>query len=135
MKLSQKQTSLLASEVLRAIKRQELCAVPETTISKLRQWKEKRDKLMKVEKEAEDARRKHDNELTQITGRVNGVYANNSIADIIDKLKDAGIPTLSQIEDKIVLKAMFTTEEDLQTFVQSIVKEFSKKKKDTAAAN
>lgn len=135
MKLSKKQSELLAAEVLRAIKRQGLCAVPETTITKLRQWKEKRDQLLKAEQEAENARRKHESTLTAITGKVNGLYASNSLTDIIDKMKEAGIPTLRQIEDKIVLKAMFTTEEDLQTFVQSIVKDFSKKKKESVAAN
>lgn len=128
MKLSQKQSQLLAAEVLSAIKKQGFCSVPEATISKIRKWKEKRDQLIKIEKEHEENRRKHDVTLTAITGRVNGVYPNNSIADIVDKIKEANIPALSEIEDKIVLKAMFTTDEDLQTFVQSIVKEFSKKK-------
>ena len=135
MKLSQKQSQLLAAEVLSAIKKQGLCSVPEATIQKIRKWKETRDRLLKVEKEHEDARRKHDTTLAAITGRVSGVYPNNSIADIVDKIKEANVPSLSEIEDKIVLKAMFTTEEDLQAFVQSIVKEFSKKKATAVKAN
>ena len=53
MKLNKKQSELLAAEVLKALKRQGIQHVPELTIAKLRQWREKRDKLTKAVKEAE----------------------------------------------------------------------------------
>lgn len=132
MKLSQKQAQLLAAEVLKALKRQGVASVPELTIAKLRQWKEERDELIKAEKEAEEDTRRHESKLQLITGKNKNIRPYQSVSDIVEKMKEGNTPSLQEIEDKIVLKAMFTTEEDLQTFVQAIVREFSKKKAVTA---
>jgi hypothetical protein len=132
MKLSKKQSELLAAEVLKALKRQGVSNVPEITIAKLRQWKEKREELVRAEKEAEEATRKHEATLQAITGKNRNINRYDSVADMVDKMKTASVPSLREIEDKIILKAMFTNEDDLQSFVQTIVKEFTKKKPATA---
>jgi hypothetical protein len=128
MKLSKQQAGLLASEVLKALKRNGVAHVSESTIAKLRQWKEKRDELIKAEKEADEATRKHDASLQAITGKNKNIRSYNSVSEIVDKMKEGNTPSLQEIEDKIVLRAMFTNEDDLQSFVQSIVKDFTKKK-------
>jgi hypothetical protein len=132
MKLSKKQSELLAAEVLKALKRQGVSNVPEITIAKLRQWKEKREELVRAEKEAEEATRKHETTLQAITGKNRNINRYDSVADMVDKMKTASVPSLREIEDKIILKAMFTNEDDLQSFVQTIVKDFAKKKPATA---
>ena len=132
MKLSKKQTELLAAEVLKALKRQGVSHIPELTVAKLRQWKEKRDELVKAEKEAETVREKHDATLQAIVGKNKKIRPYHSVTEMVEEMKVVNTPTLEEIEDKIILNAMFTTEEDLQSFVQSITKLFTKKKPVTA---
>lgn len=128
MKLSQKQSQLLASEVLKALKKQGASHIPELTIAKLREWFEKREKLKKAVKDSEAAADKHDSALYAITGENKRIRPYHSVSEIVKTLKEGITPSLSEIEDKIILKAMFTNEDDLQTFVQGIVKEFTKNK-------
>ena len=52
--------------------------------------------------------------------------------NILEKLKEANTPNLASIENKIILNAMFASDEDLTAFVNRIVKEFSRPKKSIA---
>ena len=128
MKLSAKQVELLAKEVLKSIKAQGVAAVSPLTVAKLKQFKEEREKLMEACKQADDKLDAHDKTLKKIVNS-NGIYARQGVSEMVETLKKESMPTEREIQDKIILNAMFTDETELELFVQKISKEFLKKKK------
>ncbi len=132
MKISQKQASLLAGEVLRQLKKQNTFEVSEHTVARLEDWKEKADGLLLVCKKADDAYSKHESDLKKITNNHNSIYGNYSVNQMVEKLKQRDTPSLSAIQDKIILESMFASEDDMEKFVSTIVKKFTKRKPATA---
>lgn len=128
MKISQKQAYLLAKEVFEKLKKTGQFKVSELMVAKLEAWQEKRNKLCDLQREASSNLHKHDATLKQITGNVSGLYSSDTINQMVEKIKNKSVPTISQIEDKIILKQMFATDMDMEEFIQSIVKEFTKRK-------
>lgn len=135
MKISQKQANLLAKEVHQRLVKQSRSSVPEATIGKVRAYKEKRRELDAIVRAAQDELNKHDATLKSIVGihAANKIYTSDTIEQIIEKLKERAIPRVDEIEDKIVLKAMFANEDDMESFVNGVMKDFTKKR--TATAN
>lgn len=134
MKISQKQAHLLAKEVHSRLVKQSRTVVPEATIQKVRAYKEKRRELDSAVRAAQDELNKHDATLKTVVGasNLNKIYTSDTIEQIIEKLKERAVPRVDEIEDKIILKAMFASEDDMETFVEKIVKDFTKKKPVTA---
>lgn len=128
MKISQKQASLLAGEVLRQLKKANTFEVSAHTVAKLEEWKDKADSLLLVCKKADEAYVRHESDLKKITGGHPGIYGNNTVSQIVEKLKQKETPSLSSIEDKIILESMFASEDDMEKFVATIVKKFTKRK-------
>lgn len=128
MKISQKQASLLAGEVLRQLKKANTFEVPAHTVAKLEDWKDKADALLLSCKKADDAYSKHEAELKKITNNYPNIYGSNTVSQMVEKLRQREVPSLSSIEDKIILESMFASEDDMEKFVASIVKKFTKKK-------
>lgn len=129
MKISQKQAGLLATEVLKTLKRENIGEVSPHIVGRLKVFMQKKAELRKIAEAADRAMEDHEREFKLITGNMRNVYSHSSEKQILDQLRESKIPSLSEIEDKIILRAMFTTEESLQDFVNAIAKEYTKKKK------
>jgi hypothetical protein len=128
MKISQKQAELLAKEIHDRLKRQRVGEVSELTKAKLAAFKDKRQELADVINKAKDELNKHDATFGKITGNVKGIYGGSTMQEIIDKLKSSNLPSVHEICDKIILKSMFASTDDMENFVETIVKDFTKKK-------
>ncbi len=135
MKISQKQANLLAKEILKQLKRENIGKVSELTIAKLKEFKEKRDVLVKAKNDAECALDKFDNSLKQIVGDNNQIRCYHAVNQMVEVLKRQNIPSLSEIEDKIILKGMFATDQDMDTFINGIIREFTRKHKNITQSN
>lgn len=134
MKISQKQASLLAKEVQKKLKSIKVNRVSEEFKAKLREWKSKRETLKKACDDAEAALEKHDERVEQICGGVD-VCGHWSITQIINKVEEREVPKLSEIEDEIILNAMFSNDEDLKTFIDKIAKKLEKKTRNKILSN
>lgn len=131
MKLSQKQAELLAGEIRQRLIDQNVNAIAPILRAKIEKFKEDRDALIELKNKAEAAIDAHDKKLATIIGKDNlGKIRKYWDADnIIEELEKANIPSLDAIEGKIILKAMFVSADEMDKFVNDLVKEFSKKKK------
>lgn len=127
MKVSQKQASLLAKEVVRQLKEKKSGKVSETIKSQLRSFLEKRSSLNSKINEARNELNKHDATITSIVGRGTSIGGYETFGVIIEKLEQKNIPKVSEIEDEIILKSMFASEDDLHSFIEGIVKKHSSK--------
>lgn len=134
MKLSQKQAELLAKEIRNRLLAQGVNEVSPLLKAKIEKFKEERDVLIEQKDKAEAAIENHDKKLGNIVGKENTkkirCYWDADI--IIEELEKANIPSLETIEGKIILKAMFVSADEMDKFVNELVKEFSKKKKVTS---
>lgn len=127
MKISQKQASLLAQEVVKKLKKASVGELPDELMAKIKTFKSKHSALQNIVEKAESAVEKHEQTFKNIVD-IRGLYATDSLARIIQKVKEGVMPTEKEIEDKIILKSMFATDTDMETFISGIVKEFTKKK-------
>jgi hypothetical protein len=137
MKISQKQASLLAKEVLNQLKKAKVGEVPDQVVTQLKKFKEKRAELLAACKVHDEALKSHEESFKKIVGNAHNdrIYVSDSVSTMVDKLKERDFPRLSQIEDEIILGAMFASEDDLQSFVNKIVKKFDKKTKSRILQN
>lgn len=128
MKISAKQANLLAKEVDKKLRNNSApFKVSEILRAKLVAYYEKRTELNLKIRKAQDDLNAHDRKIFDITGRVNGIYAGEGMHSIIKKLEADKFPSISTIEDEIILKAMFASDEDLEKFLQKIVDSYTKK--------
>jgi len=132
MKISQKQAELLAGEILKTLKKENVGEASPLMVARIEEFVEKREALLKACKVADDAYEKHTKTLNKICPNIKRLYDGDSTDEIVRKIKESKIPSLDEIQNKIILKAMFATPEDLEAFVQSIVKEYTKKAKSNA---
>lgn len=137
MKLSQKQAELLAKEIHERLLKAGVNEVSPLLKAKIEKFKDDRDRLIDAKSKAEKAIDEHDKKLAAIIGKDNmkRVRCYYDSDNIIEKLEESNTPTISEITDKIILKAMFTSADEMESFVDELVKQFSKKKKVTASAN
>lgn len=137
MKINQKQATLLAKEVLNQLKKAKVGEVPDHVVSQLKKWKEKRGGLLTACKIHDEALREHDSALKKIVGSASNerIYSTDSVSQIVEKLKERDFPKLSQIEDDIILGAMFASDDDLQSFIGKVVKKYDKKTKSKVLQN
>lgn len=134
MKLSQKQAELLAAEIRQRIIDSEPQSISPILRAKIEKFKEERDLLIEKKNKAEEAIDTHDKKLAGIVGKDNlkKIRKYWDVDNIIEELEKANIPTIESIEGRIILKAMFVSSEEMDKFVNDLVKEFTKKKKTTA---
>lgn len=134
MKLSNNEATLLAKEVLEQLKKKNLREIPSATIQKIKAYKEKYRELEAAVKKAETNLEAHESAWEDIVGNKSGIYASDSMPYLLKKLKESDMPALSEIRDKILLKGLFNKDEDMETFVESIVRAFTTKKKQSQSA-
>jgi hypothetical protein len=127
MKISQKQAFLLAKEIVRQLKEKKAQKCPDHIRKGVEQFVSKRDELTDKKQKAQDEITKHDRTLYTIVGRSTNISAYDNVKSMIEKIEEKSIPSVSSIEDEIVLKSMFQNEEDMETFVSTIVKKYEKK--------
>lgn len=134
MKLSAKQSGLLAAEIRQRIIESGVNSVSPILKAKIEKFKEERDALIEKKNKAEEAIDIHDKKLTAIVGKENlkKIRKYWDVDNIIDELEKCNVPTLEEIESKIILKAMFVSADEMDNFINDLVKAFSKKKKITA---
>lgn len=128
MRISQKQAELLAFEIHAKLSKQKGMKVSELTVAKLEEFYETRVKMRRDIDKAKEAMNKHDMTLKSITGNRKGIYADQGVAGMVRELEKQSTPSTSDIRDKIILKSMFANADDMEAFVESIVKEYTKKK-------
>ncbi len=133
MKVSQKQANLLAKEVVKQLKAIRPHRVPEKTKAEIREWKQKRDELKKQCDAAEAALEKHDNLIESICGA--DVCGHWNMSQIISKMEEKNIPKVSEVEDEIILSAMFKNDGDMQSFISGIIKKYQKTLQQKIVAN
>ena len=130
MRISNKQAELLAKEIFDRLKKTNVSKLSPELLSKLRAYKKQRDKLFAEKDKLEKEIQEWDKQLTGIVGKsnINKIRGYWDEENIIEKLEEVNTPTLQEIEDKIILKSMFTSEEDMEQFVEKLVNDFQKKK-------
>ncbi len=124
MKLNNKQIKVLAEQVLEKIsenvpeytKAQE--KLVDTFIKKEAELTEKIDKLC-------DTRTLLRKEIQTSLGCKSKYFYKYDKEELLKSI-NRNLPSLAQIEDKIVLEAMFESKEDMKSFIDKLVKEFSK---------
>jgi hypothetical protein len=127
MKISQKQAQLLATQVVEELKKKKTHRVPDQIKSKLREFMTVREDLLNAEKKAEQIRRSHDSKLKEIVGNQVRAEPYWTFSKIVEAIEEKNIPKVSDVQDQIVLQAMFKSDVDMETFIASIVKKFEKK--------
>jgi hypothetical protein len=130
MKLSSKQAEVLAAEIHSKILSSHTSKIDPHLKSKIEAFKEERGVLDDAVKEAEQSLENHDKKLKRIIGKqwTNKIRNYWDADNIIEEIGKASVPTISQIEDKVILKAMFASADDMEKFVNDMVKDFTKKK-------
>ena len=126
MKISQKQAGLLAKQVVAKLNAKKSFKVSEAMRLKIRDFVETRKELVSAKNDAQEAINRHDKTLGAITGAVRNLYPYDIQAAIIEKIEKKNVPSVDEICDEIILNAMFTSEDDLQSFVEKITKKFEK---------
>lgn len=130
MKISQKQAYLLAKEVVRQLQQKRVHKVSELTKAKVKEFCDKRMELIRKKSSVQEEINKHEASLGKVLGMSSGAwgrYGDSSQQRIIEQLEKVNIPSVQQIEDEIVLKSMFASEDDMQSFIDKIVKSHEKK--------
>jgi hypothetical protein len=135
MKISQRQAALLAKKVVAELKAKKSFKVSELIKAKIKNFVETRRELVKAKNDAAEAVNRHDATLQSIIGKVDKLYGYDNQQAIIEKLEKKNIPSEEEICDEIILKAMFTNEEDLDKFISSITKRFEKNLQLKVASN
>lgn len=125
MKISSKQANLLAKEIVRRLKNQKVDDIPDHIKIKLMEFKSVREDLMDECKEADKALDEHDKKLKAIIPNIH-MEPRDSYSEMLTKLREKNIPRVGEIEDEIILKSMFASEDDLNKFVDAIVKKHAK---------
>jgi hypothetical protein len=115
MKISQKQASLLAKEIVRQLKAAKPIKVSEELKNKIRAWKSQREVFKKAVEDAEVMLENHDERLEKICGA--DVCGHWNINQIVSKIEEKNLPKVSEVEDEIILSAMFKNEVDMQSFI------------------
>lgn len=128
MKISQKQASILAAEIHKKLT-DNSTFVSELKKQQVKQFLDKREKLVEAKERAQEAISAHDGHFKGIVGKyTHKASPYHDYERIIQELENINTPNLDEIEDRIILKAMFANADDMEKFVESIVKEFAKKK-------
>lgn len=126
MKLSSNEARLLAKEIYSRVQKKNSSKVPPELIKNIKAFKEKLEELKKEETAACVALEEHENTWDEL-GIPKGIYGSDSIARICQKIKDSQVPTIVEITDAITLKALFNKDEDMETFISNVTKQFQKK--------
>jgi uncharacterized coiled-coil DUF342 family protein len=127
MKISQKQATLLAKEIISQLNAKKTFKVSNELRQQIKAFCEKRKELWAKVNEAKEEVNRHEMTLHKIVGRIDHLYTSDSLERIIEKVEAKNVPTVSQVEDEILLKAMFANEDDMQAFIDKIVSKYSKK--------
>lgn len=129
MKISQKQANLLAKQIQATLLKSKVNKISPLKRKELQEFYEQRKELVDACKAADEARQKHDNQFFNLIGRKPNIYVGNGLQSTIDKIEAVATPSVSDIEDKIILKSMFATEGDMQKFMDTIIKDYTKTNK------
>lgn len=127
MKISPKQASLLAIEIFKQLQAKKLFAVSPDLKLKVKAFVKKRELLRKENERIEKMIEEHDRTLYKLWGGNQQIRNHWDEDRILSEMEKGNVPTISEISDKILLKAMFASEDDMNSFVESIVKEYTKK--------
>lgn len=127
MKISQKQASLLAQEIVRQLKAKKVDKISPELKQRLIKFCEERDAMNEQKEKMQELIYKHENSIKKIIGNNVRVYGSDTLSRMIEQIEAKNIPSVSSIEDEIILKSMFKSDDDMETFVNSIVKKYEKR--------
>ena len=126
MKISHKQANLLAHEIVRQLKAKRVDKITPELKQKLAKFCEERDAMYSEKDKIQNAIEKHEMSIKKIVGNIR-IYGSDTLSRMVQDIEAKNIPTVSTIEDEIILKSMFKNEDDMEKFVNSIVKKYEKK--------
>lgn len=129
MRISKKQAELLAEEVANKLQAKQKFKVAESVIKKVNDFKSKRDDLVRQKDAIQKKIDALDYGFSELFDNTSA-YPYWTAERIIETLKNGKKPNVSKIADKIVLKAMFNSSENLEEFIDGLVKDFSKNPKE-----
>lgn len=131
MKLSNKQAEVLATKIHSEIIKGNSFKISDSLRNAIQRFKDVEDDFDSKIEELEKAKDAHEKNLKKVLGASwnANIRAWNNAEQIIKAIENNAIPSIDQIEDKIILKAMFASEDDMQTFMDSVVKEYTSKQK------
>lgn len=134
MKLSKKQAEVLATKIRSEILKTNSFIISESLRNAVVKFKAIEDEFDAKIEELQKAKAAHEKNLKKVLGSNwnNSIRGWQSADEIIKAIERNNIPSLNEIEDKIILKAMFASEKDMQSFMDSVVKEYSAKAKKAA---
>ena len=128
MKISQKQANLLAIEIFKQLKQKKVSKVSDEMKKKLVAYIEKREALKKKDQAISEEIRKHEQTLFGIVGKLEErIYNSDTITQMLSKVEAKNMPSVSDIENEIILNAMFADDSDLQAFMDKIISKYEKK--------
>lgn len=127
MKLSQKQAALLATKVKQRLEKAGVGKISPAKAEEVRKFVANRAHFVNILKRAQDNINEYDKKFVKIVGDKLSHHSRSEDAQmIINRLEKDLLPSLCTIEDEILLNSMFDKSEDLEKFLDSIVKKFSK---------
>ena len=135
MKISQRQASLLAREIVSQLEGKNAFKIGDGQKKQIESFLNKRKALIQKKAEAQDNINRHDGTLVSVVGKGTKINPYDNLQEMVKKMEQKQIPSASEIEDEIILKSMFKSSEDLETFIQSIVKKYEKKLQSKALSN
>ncbi len=127
MKVSQKQAQLLAKEIVTQLKQQNVGEVSEEVKKSVIAWKKRYNELAVLEQKAREETRKFEGTFKKAIGSNKNIRSYHTVDEILKHLKEGNTPSLSEIEDEIILKSMFSDEADMQKFIESVIARYEKK--------
>lgn len=127
MKFTTRQANLLANKVAEKLKDSNF-SVSAMKRKEIEKWVATYQRLRQAHEAAEKAQSKHFGTLSDITG-LDKYYGTTTTDNIVKEMQKRAIPSVNIIEDEIVLSSMFAEDQDLDSFIDSIVKKLTPKKK------
>lgn len=133
MKLNVTQANILAHEVVDEIKKSKKNSAD--LEKKIKVFLDKYDKDTKVIKDLAQKKEHLEQERSKF---IKGFYkqfgieksymysSDNKFTLVLEEIKNKSVPTVKEIYNKIVMKSLFKTENDMEQFIKSLVEQYSK---------
>lgn len=123
MKFSKQQIETLAQVIRRKLL--EKYTVPETKVKELTLLLKKIEEVKIKEKKLIEESNKISDKIKKVSGITN-TYHIKSMQTMLNIMKDINTTSVNTIEEDIMLQSIFSTEKDLELFMESIISKYSK---------
>lgn len=127
MKLTNRQISVLAQTVLEKLKKTQKVKIKDEKHREIaKAFIQEYKAIDKQIKELDEKRNVLSSKLNKDLGWTVGYFYSNLSIELILKGKPSELPSINDIEDKIVMESILDSGQDINSFVDKLVKELSK---------